>query len=128
MAVTTTANLTNTIDSISNVSKALKQAMPLLVYPMFGQSDDLPKRQGSTLKWYRPVAASEVTGASGNETPSWAPDTHSVDTITANLDNFYGKGREITENLNDMSVFDLRPDILRYVAEEAGRSIKGNVS
>jgi len=121
MAVTTLSNLTGTTDSINNISKALDFAMPYLAYAMFGQKDSIAERSGKNLKWYRHATAAETT-ATLAENPTWAPATHSVDTVTANLA-FYGDGKEITELLDIQSVFDLRPDLLVWAGEAAGKSI-----
>lgn len=121
MSVNTTSTLTNTIDSINNQSRALEFAMPFLAYPMFGTMDTIAERKGKTIKWYRHATASEIT-ATLNENPTWAPADHTVDTVTSNLA-FYGNGKEITELLDKQSVFDLRPDLLVWAGEEAGRSI-----
>lgn len=121
MAVSQTTNLTNTIDSINNQSKALEFAMPFLPYAMFGIGDAIAERRGNTIKWYRHAAVGEYTTTLA-ESPTWAPATHSVDSITATMA-LYGNGREITELLDKYSVFDLRPDLLQWAGEEAGRSI-----
>lgn len=121
MAVTTLSVLTGTTDSINNQARALEFAMPYLAYPMFGTMDSVAERKGLTIKWYRHAAVTEVT-ATLAESPTWAPTSHSVDTVTTQMA-FYGGGREITELLDRQSVFDLRPDLLVWAGEEAGRSI-----
>lgn len=123
MAITDTSTLTNTIDSINNVAKALKYAVPYMAYCNFGQKDVIAERAGDTIKWYRPQAASEVTGTLA-ETPTFSPTTHAVDSITAKLE-LRGDGKQITELLDIYSVFDLRTDLQRWAGESAAKSLNG---
>lgn len=122
MAVTTTSVLTSTsANEINWQSEALKFAMPYLAYAMFGVKDAVSERRGLTVKWYKHHEASETT-ATLAENPTWAPSSIVVDTVTAQLA-LYGDGQEITEILDKNSVFDLRPDMLVWAGEAAGRSI-----
>jgi N4-gp56 family major capsid protein len=121
MAITTISLLTNTTNSINNVAEALDFAMPYLAYPMFGIGDEVATRSGSTVQWYRHATTSEVT-ATRVSTSAWTPSTHSVDTVTASL-SLYGDGREITEELDVQSVFDLRADLRVWAGESGGKSI-----
>jgi N4-gp56 family major capsid protein len=89
---------------------------------MFGQGDVLEKRSGKTMTWYRHATASEVT-TTASESPTWAPQTFSVLSVTGQLAFYAGLGVEITELLEGQSVWEMRPDILQFNAEEAGRSI-----
>lgn len=123
MAVTSTSTLTNTIDSINNVAKALKYSIPYFAYTNFGVKDSIAERKGNTMKWYRPVAAGETT-ATLAESPTWAPATHSVDSVTSQLE-LRGDGKEITELLDIYSVFDLRQDLQRWAGENAAKSLNG---
>lgn len=121
MSVTTRSNLTNTVDSINNQARALAFAMPALVYPMFGTGDSIAERKGKTIKWYRHATTTGTTTPL-SEDPTWTPETHSVDSVTSELE-LYGRGKEITELLEKESVFELRPDLLVWAGEDAGKSI-----
>lgn len=126
MAVTKTTDIADAL-RVQAIRKALAYAMPKLVFPLFGQHDEIAEREGKAIQWFRfsKLALPESALA---ESPTWAPETLANTKVNATLE-LWGNGVEYTEFLQKTTYLDDFPNsVKKLVGQNAGESINEQVA
>lgn len=129
MATIALGSLTD-LEKTYHVREALQFAKPKLVWNQFGQREKVPAREGKVAQWIRfdkfgTTSGSDFTGAANyvkNQTgtpPTWTPANPTDTTVTAQLDDMFGRGVEWNESAQYTLLLDLPKEMRMLIAQHA---------